>query len=294
MLLLIPELNIVEEDVMNDHKSKLLKRFYNNKLGVLGAILVLIVIFLAIFAPVISPYSPEEMNILYKRQAPQKDFIFGTDKFGRDIFSRIIYGSRVSLTVGIISVGIGVFFGIILGLYSGYTGNIFDSIIMWFMDMLMSFPSILLALVVITVLGSSIINTMIAIGITYIPTFTRIVRGSVMEVRDQEFVEAARVVGAKDFKILFKHILPNVTAPIIVQATLALSGAILTEATLSFLGLGVQPPMPSWGSMLSDSRSYMELAPWTVIFPSIAIMFSVLGFNILGDGLRDVLDPKLQ
>lgn len=294
MLLLIPELSIIEEDVMNDHKSKLLKRFYKNKLGVLGAVLVLIVIFLAIFAPVISPYAPEEMNILYKRQAPQKDFIFGTDKFGRDIFSRIIYGSRVSLTVGIISVGIGVFFGIILGLYSGYTGNIFDSIIMWFMDMLMSFPSILLALVVITVLGSSLVNTMIAIGITYIPTFTRIVRGSVMEVRDQEFVEAARVVGAKDFKILFKHILPNVMAPIIVQATLALSGAILTEATLSFLGLGVQPPMPSWGSMLSDSRSYMELAPWTVIFPSIAIMFSVLGFNILGDGLRDVLDPKLQ
>ena len=148
------------------------------------------------------------------------------------------------------------------------------------MDMLMSFPSILLALVVITVLGSSLVNTMIAIGITYIPIFTRIVRGSVMEVRDQEFVEAAMASGAKDFKILFKHILPNVMAPIIVQATLALSGAILTEATLSFLGLGVQPPMPSWGSMLSDSRSYMELAPWTVIFPSIAIMFSVLGFNI--------------
>jgi len=294
MLSLIPELSIIEEDVMNDHKSKLLKRFYHNKLGVFGAILVLIVIFSAIFAPVISPYSPEEMNILYKRQAPQKDFIFGTDKFGRDIFSRIIYGSRVSLTVGIISVGIGVFFGIILGLYSGYTGNILDNIIMWLMDMLMSFPSILLALVVITVLGSSLVNTMIAIGITYIPTFTRIVRGSVMEVRDQEFVEAAKVIGAKDFKILFKHILPNVMAPIIVQATLALSGAILTEATLSFLGLGVQPPMPSWGSMLSDSRSYMELAPWTVIFPSIAIMFSVLGFNILGDGLRDILDPKLQ
>ncbi len=279
---------------MNDHQRKLIKRFFKNKLGVLGALLVVLVILLAIFAPIISPYTPEEMNMLYKRQAPQKSFIFGTDKFGRDIFSRIIYGSRVSLTVGIISVGIGVFFGIILGLYSGYTGSIIDNIIMWFMDMLMSFPSILLALVVITVLGSSLENTMIAIGITYVPTFTRIVRGSVMEVKDQEFVEAAEAIGSGESKILFKHILPNVMAPIIVQATLALSGAILTEATLSFLGLGVQPPMPSWGAMLSDSRSYMELAPWTVIFPSLAIMFSVLGFNILGDGLRDVLDPKLQ
>ncbi|MFP4199029.1 MAG: ABC transporter permease [Halanaerobium sp.] len=279
---------------MNDHQRKLIKRFFKNKLGVLGALLVVLVILLAIFAPIISPYTPEEMNMLYKRQAPQKSFIFGTDKFGRDIFSRIIYGSRVSLTVGIISVGIGVFFGIILGLYSGYTGSIIDNIIMWFMDMLMSFPSILLALVVITVLGSSLENTMSAIGITYVPTFTRIVRGSVMEVKDQEFVEAAEAIGSGESKILFKHILPNVMAPIIVQATLALSGAILTEATLSFLGLGVQPPMPSWGAMLSDSRSYMELAPWTVIFPSLAIMFSVLGFNILGDGLRDVLDPKLQ
>mgnify|MGYP006287783341 CR=1 FL=1 len=279
---------------MNEHKKQLLRKFSRNKLGMLGAFLVLVVILLAIFAPFISPYTPEEMDLMNRREGPQKSHLFGTDKFGRDIFSRIIYGSRVSLTVGIISVGIGVFFGIIFGLYSGYTGNIIDNIIMWFMDMLMSFPSILLALVVITVMGTSLTNTMIAIGITYIPTFTRIVRGSVIEIKDQEFVEAARATGLKDFVILFKHILPNVMAPIIVQATLALSGAILTEATLSFLGLGVQPPMPSWGSMLSNSRSYMELAPWTVIFPSIAIMFSVLGFNVLGDGLRDVLDPKLN
>lgn len=279
---------------MNEHKKELIRKFSKNKLGMVGAFLVGIVILLAIFAPFISPYSPEEMDLINKREGPQKSHFFGTDKFGRDIFSRIIFGSRVSLTVGIISVGIGVFFGIFLGLYAGYTGNIIDNVIMWFMDILMSFPSILLALVVVTVLGTSLTNTMIAIGITYIPVFTRIIRGSVMEIKDQEFVEAARATGLKDAFILFKHILPNVMAPIIVQATLALSGAILTEATLSFLGLGVQPPMPSWGSMLSNARSYMELAPWTVIFPSLAIMFSVLGFNILGDGLRDVLDPKLN
>lgn len=279
---------------MNEHRKKLIRKFMKNKLGVVGAVLVLIVILLAIFAPFITPYDPTEMDLINKRKGPHMSHPFGTDKFGRDIFTRIIYGSRVSLAVGIISVGIGVFGGIILGLYAGYTGSIIDNIIMWFMDMLMSFPSILLALVVITVLGSSLTNTMIAIGITYIPIFTRIIRGSVMKIKDQEFVESAMAIGLKDIRILVKHILPNVMAPIIVQATLALSGAILTEAALSFLGLGVQPPMPSWGSMLSKSRSYMELAPWTVIFPSLAIMFSVLGFNILGDGLRDVLDPKLK
>lgn len=279
---------------MKDSTKKTLRAFYKNRLGFLGAILVMVIIFMALLAPYLAPYTPTEMNLQYRQRGPVLEHPFGTDRFGRDILSRIIYGSRISLMVGLISVGIGVFGGIFLGLYAGYYGKIIDAIIMWLMDMLMSFPSILLALVVIAVLGANLTNTMMAIGITYIPIFTRIVRSSVLKIRGEEFVEAALALGLSDAKIIFKHVLPNSLAPVIVQATLALSGAILTEAALSFLGLGVQPPMPSWGSMLSDSRRYMELAPWTVIFPAIAIMVSVLSFNILGDGLRDVLDPKLK
>lgn len=279
---------------MKESTEKTFAVFLKNRLGLLGAVLVLLILLLALLAPYIAPYTPIEMNLQYRQQGPILQHPFGTDRFGRDILSRIIYGSRVSLMVGIISVGIGVLGGILLGLYAGYYGNVLDSVIMWIMDMLMSFPSILLALVVISVLGPNLTNTMMAIGITYIPIFTRIVRSSVLKIKSEEFVEAAFALGANDRKIIFKHVLPNSLAPVIVQATLALSGAILTEAALSFLGLGVQPPMPSWGSMLSDSRRYMELAPWTVIFPAIAIMVSVLSFNILGDGLRDVLDPKLK
>ena len=279
---------------MNENNRKIINSFLSNKLGVSGAIIVIIIIIIALLAPLISPYTPVEMDLRNRRKGPILKHPFGTDKFGRDILSRIIYGTRVSLSVGLISVGIGVLGGIILGLYAGYYGKIIDNFIMRFMDMLISFPSILLAMVVITVLGSSMTNTMIAIGITYIPIFTRIVRASVLKIKNQEFVIASLALGSTDTKILFKHILPNILAPIIVQSSLALSGAILTEAALSFLGLGVQPPMPSWGSMLSDSRRYMELAPWTVIFPAVAIMFSVLGFNLFGDGLRDVLDPKLK
>lgn len=279
---------------MKESAKKTIAAFLKNRLGFIGGALALLILFTALLAPYLAPYTPTEMNLQYRQQGPILQHPFGTDRFGRDILSRIIYGSRVSLMVGMISVGIGVFGGILLGLYAGYYSGLLDSVVMWTMDMLMSFPSILLALVVISVLGPNLTNTMIAIGITYVPIFTRIVRSSALKIKGEEFVEAAFALGSSDGKILFKHVLPNSLAPVIVQATLALSGAILTEAALSFLGLGVQPPMPSWGSMLSDSRRYMELAPWTVIFPAIAIMISVLSFNILGDGLRDVLDPKLK
>jgi len=276
------------------HIKDFLKQWRKNKIGAIGAVVVILLIFVAIAAPLIAPYSPREMNTIRRMEGPSTDHFFGTDRFGRDEFSRIVYGARVSLQVGVIAVSIGVLSGLVLGLVAGYYGKFLDSIIMRFMDILFAFPSILLALVVIAVLGPSLTNTMIAIGITNMPVFTRIVRGSVLSVREEEYVSAAVALGVKDIRLLARHILPNILAPVIVQASLALSGAILTEAALSFLGLGIQPPTPSWGSMLSDSRRYMELAPWTAIFPSLAIMVTVMSFNLFGDGLRDILDPKIK
>ncbi len=276
------------------HFKEFLKQWKKNKIGAIGAVVVILLIFIAIAAPLIAPYSPREMHTLRRMEGPSTDHIFGTDRFGRDEFSRIVFGARVSLQVGVIAVSIGVLSGLVLGLIAGYYGRFLDSIIMRFMDILFAFPSILLALVVIAVLGPSLTNTMIAIGITNMPVFTRIVRASVLSVREEEYVMAARALGLKDVRLLARHILPNILAPVIVQASLALSGAILTEAALSFLGLGIQPPTPSWGSMLSESRRYMELAPWTVIFPSLAIMVTVMSFNLFGDGLRDILDPKIK
>jgi len=274
--------------------GKIIRFLRKNWIGSIGAFFIIIIILIAVFAPLITTYTPTEMNLLDRNSPPSARFYFGTDRFGRDQFSRIIYGARVSLQVGLISVGIGVVTGLILGLIAGFYGGLFDTLIMRFMDLLLSFPSILLALVVITVLGPDLKNTMIAIGITYIPVFTRIVRGSVLSIKENEFVQAGQALGASDLRLISRHITPNIMAPVIVQASLALAGAILTEASLSFLGLGIQPPAPSWGSMLSESRRYMELAPWTIIFPALAIMITVISFNLLGDGLRDVLDPKVN
>ena len=274
--------------------EKILRLFRKNWIGSVGGLIVLLLIITAILAPLLTPYSPTEMNVIDRNSPPTRDYIFGTDRFGRDQFTRIVYGARVSLQVGMISVGIGVLTGLFLGLLAGYYKGMLDTIIMRFMDLLLSFPAILLALVVITVLGPDLTNTMIAIGITYIPVFTRIARGSVLSVREDEFVLAGRAIGLSDWRLISRHIMPNILAPIIVQASLALAGAILTEAALSFLGLGIQPPAPSWGAMLNESRRYMELAPWTVIFPSLAIMITVISFNLFGDGLRDILDPKIQ
>lgn len=264
-----------------------------DKIGRIGFIGVCIVILVALFAPVISPYSPIKMypQIL---QEPGKEFLLGTDNFGRDVFSRIIYGARVSIVVGLISVGIGATVGIIAGLISGYFEGWIDNIIMRIMDIIFAFPSILLALAIVSVLGPDLKNTIIAIGIVRIPVFTRTVRSEVLSVKSQEYITSAKSIGVKDVKIILKHILPNILSPFIVQATLSLSSAILVEASLSFLGLGIQPPNPSWGSMLNESRKFMELAPWTAIYPAVAIIFTILSFNLLGDSLRDILDPKLK
>jgi len=269
-------------------------RLVQDKVGLFGFIGIFIVIIVALFAPIISPYSPDEMFMDHVMEKPNGKFFFGTDEFGRDIFSRIVYGAQVSLQVGIIAVGIGATFGLIFGLISGYFQGKVDSIIMRVMDVFFAFPDILLALAIVAMLGPSLTNTMIAIGIVFTPVFTRTVRAAVISVKENEYITSAVAIGVSPLKIIFKHITPNILAPFIVQVTLALSGAILTEAALSFLGLGVQPPDPSWGTMLDASRTYMEFAPWTLLFPVGAIVFTIFCFNLLGDSLRDILDPKMK
>jgi ABC-type dipeptide/oligopeptide/nickel transport system permease subunit len=271
-----------------------LKALLRDRVGRCGLFGVFIVILMAITASAIAPYDPVQVETSMKFTAPCARYLLGTDFLGRDIFSRVLYGARVSIFVGLISVSIGAGFGFIFGIISGYLGGKTDNIIMRCMDVLFAFPSVLLALVIVSVLGSNLQNTMIAIGVVFIPVFTRTVRASVITVKDMDYVQNARTVGIRPVWVVIRHIIPNTMSPFLVQITLSLSSAILTESTMSFLGLGIQPPNPSWGSMLSDSRSYMELAPWTAIFPALFIIFTILSFNILGDSLRDVLDPKLK
>ncbi len=272
----------------------ILKELFRDPMGRIGLLGVLLIIILSLLAPYISTHDITEMFTQDKLDGPSSQYLFGTDNFGRDVFSRIIYGARVSLKVGIISVGIAATFGLIFGVASGYFEGRVDNFIMRFMDILFAFPSILLALFIVSALGPNITNTMIAIGIVNTPVFTRTVRASVISVKSMEYITSARSIGLKTFTIILKHIIPNILAPFTVQITLALSGAILTEASMSFLGLGIQPPDPSWGSMLNESRKYMEIAPWLAVFPAIFIICTILSFNILGDSLRDVLDPKLK
>ncbi len=227
-------------------------------------------------------------------QAPSAKYLLGTDEFGRDVFSRIIRGATNSLRIGLLSVALATVLGTLLGTVAGYLGGRTDNIIMRVMDLFFAFPAILLAMAIVAALGPGANNTILAISVVYMPIFARVARGPVLSVKAMEFVTAARCIGAGDERILARHILPNITAPLIVQISLALSWSILTEAGLSFLGLGAQPPEPSWGSMLSEARSLLELAPWMAVYPGVAIMLCVLGFNLLGDGLRDVLDPRLR
>ena len=270
------------------------RQIIEDKVGLVGLIGVLLVVLLAIFAPIIAPYAPDKMHTLHTMEGPSSQFLFGTDEFGRDIFSRVVYGAQVSLQVGLIAVGIGAFFGLLFGLLAGFFQGKIDQFIMRIMDIFFAFPDILLALTIVAVLGPSLTNTMIAIGIVFTPVFTRLIRSAVLTVKENEYITNAEAVGVSNTKIIVKHIAPNVMAPFIVQITLALSGAILTEAGLSFLGLGVQPPDPSWGVMLNESRSYMEIAPWMMAFPVTAIIITIFCFNLLGDSLRDLLDPKLK
>jgi peptide/nickel transport system permease protein len=258
-----------------------------------GAVLVLIVL-LALAAPLISPYDPIKTNQRLSLEGPSLEHLMGTDRFGRDIFSRVVFAGQISLPIGIVSVAIGVLFGVSVGLLAGYYGGWLDAISMRIVDLLLAFPGILLALAIIAILGGSLPNLMIAVGISAIPDYVRITRGTVLSVKEREFVMAARVVGCRGPTIMLRHILPNVVAPIIVLATLGMAAAIITGSALSFLGLGIKPPTPEWGNMLAEGREFLQHAPWVAFFPGAAIMLTVLSINLLGDGLRDALDPRMR
>lgn len=277
-----------------------LSQLYRNKTAVIGLIIITIFILSGILAPYISPHDPLETSLYDQIKPPvwhdtgTWKNILGTDDLGRDILSRLIYGARVSLAVAVVSVGLAFVFGTLLGCISGYYKGKLDSVIMRIMDMILSFPYILLAIVIVAYLGPNLRNAMVAIGITYIPRFARIVRGSVLEECEKDYVTSARAVGARDWRIIFIAILPNCFGPLIVQTTLSFASAILDAAALSFLGLGAQPPTPEWGAMIAKSRGLILRASWVMTFPGLAILFAVLGFNLLGDGLRYALDPRLR
>lgn len=265
-----------------------------NKAAVIGGFIILFYILMMMFAPFIAPYDPFDISLEDKLTPPSAEHWMGTDDKGRDIFSRILYGSRLSIGVGFTSVLFGAFFGITLGLLAGYYGKWIDTIISRILDVMLAFPGILLALAIISALGPSLINVTIAVGVFSIPLFARIVRGSTMEVKQLEYIDAIRTLGANDFTIIFVHILPNILSPIIVQGSMRLATAILSAAGLSFLGLGAQPPSPEWGAMLSSGRDFIFSAPYMAVFPGLMISILVLGFNLFGDGLRDALDPRMK
>lgn len=270
------------------------RRLKRNRMALAGLIILIALAVAAIFADFIAPYPFAKQNLMAAYEGPSAQHYFGTDEFGRDILSRIIYGARTSLIIGFIAVGFGVVTGGSLGAISGFYAGKIDNIIMRCMDVLLSIPETLMAIAIAATLGPGMFNLMIAVGISSIPGYARMVRGVVLSLREQEFIEAARAVGSSDFFIITRHILPNCMAPLIVQATLGVGAAIFTAAGLSFIGLGIQPPNPEWGAMLSGGRSYIRDYPYMTIFPGLAIMITVLAMNFLGDGLRDALDPKLK
>jgi peptide/nickel transport system permease protein len=260
----------------------------------LGVAIVVLVVAVAILADLITPYDPA-WQIDERLTPPNADYVLGLDEFGRDVYSRIIYGARVSLYAGIVSVMcIALPLGTVLGVTAGYFRGWVDATLSRVVDVMFAFPSVILAITIVGVLGPSLTNAMIAIGLVYTPTFARVARGSTLAVANLDYIMASRTIGARGGRIIWRHVLPNIAAPLIIQTTLALSTAILIEAALSFLGLGTQPPMPSWGNMLGTGRRYMELAYWVAVYPGVAIMITVLGFNLAGDGLRDALDPRLR
>jgi len=273
--------------------NSFIRKLLRNKTAVIGLIIILITIICALFSPLLSTHDPNKVNTVEAFKKPGEDgHILGTDEYGRDLYSRIVYGSRISIIVGVLATSLGAIIGIILGLISGYKGGITDNIIMRLMDGMFAFPFILLAIVMMTVLGSGLQNVVFAIGIANIPSYARIVRGQVLVVKEQDYCQALVALGASKFKIVFNHILPNILSSIIVYATLNIAGAIISEAALSFLGLGIQPPTPSWGNILKSGKDYLITAPHIASFSGLAILMTVLGFNLFGDGVRDALDPK--
>jgi len=270
------------------------RRFRRSPGAIAGAIVIGVILLAAILAPLVAHQDPLAQALGNQSQPPSPAHWFGTDKLGRDVFSRIVYGARTSIAIGFVAVGVAITAGTLIGLVAGYGGGRIDSVLMGAMDVMLAFPSIILAIGITTILGPSITNLMIAVGIVYVPQYARIARSSVLQVKEMEYIEAARAIGARVPAILLAHILPNIVAPLLVQATLGIATAELEAAGLSYLGLGARPPAPEWGAMLNDARDYWVTAPWALIVPGAAITTLVLGFNLLGDGLRDALDPKTR
>lgn len=270
------------------------RRLRKNKMAMFGLAILVLLVLMALSADLIAPDGYDNQVYENRFANPSGDHPFGTDNLGRDILDRIIHGARYSLSVGIIAVGIAIIVGGLLGAFAGFYGGMVDNIIMRLMDILLAIPSILLAISIVSALGPGLFNVMIAVGISSVPGYARIVRASVIQLKGQEFIEAAKAIGATDWRIIIKHIIPNSLAPIIVQGTLGVAGAILSAAGLSFIGLGIQPPQPEWGAMLSAGRVYIRDNAWMTLFPGLFIMITILALNLLGDGLRDALDPKLK
>lgn len=268
--------------------------FKKSKSALVGSGIVLFFVLIAIFGPLFAPQGINDQNLSIRLQPPSAEFWFGTDDLGRDVFSRILHGTRISLTVGLSAVLISAVIGSFLGIIAGYYGRFVDTVISRIFDIMLAFPSILLAIAVVSILGPSLQNALIAIAIINIPSFGRLIRSRVLTIKEEEYIHAARAIGMKNSRILWKHILPNSMTPVIVQGTLAIATAIIEAAALGFLGLGAEAPQPEWGKMLADARMFLLNAPWAMIFPGVAIMLTVIGFNLMGDGLRDALDPKMK
>jgi len=269
-----------------------MRRLVRRRSAVFGAVVVLLLIATAALAPLVAPYGPDATNFLLVRKAPSSAHLFGTDEIGRDVLARVIYGARASLLAGLVSVSIALAFGVPIGLLSGYAGRWIDGLLMRVADAMLAVPFLILAIALAAFLGPSLTNAMIAIGVSATPIFIRLTRGQTLAVKVEDYVEAAKALGNPHWRILLRHILPNALPPLMVQATLAIAQAIIAEASLSFLGLGQQPPAPSWGSMLNTAKNFLDQAPWMALWPGIAIFLAVLAFNLLGDGLRDALDPR--
>jgi peptide/nickel transport system permease protein len=270
------------------------RRLKRNKAAIVGGVIVFLFVLVALLAPILAPYPPNEGDLALRLKPPSAAHWLGTDALGRDILSRVIYGAQVSLQIQVAAVLIALVLGTLLGMFGGYYGGVADNVIMRFMDILLAFPGIFLAISIIAVLGPGLLNLMLAAGIYSVPQFARIVRGSILSLKEKEFIEAARAAGESDTNILFRYLLPNSMAPIIIQTTLRMATVLLTASGLSFLGLGVQPPQAEWGAMLSTARPYLITSPHVATFPGLAIMLVVMGFNLFGDGLRDSLDPRLK
>lgn len=291
--------NMIKERVKVKKRSQIKSiwfRYRKNKLAMFGLIMLMLMIFVAIFADIFADYEQDAItqDMQNRLQGPGSQHILGTDHYGRDMYARIIFGARISLSVGIITICISLSGGAVIGATAGYYGGRTDNILMRLMDVFLAIPSILLAISIVAALGPGLINLLIAMSVSQIPRFARIVRSSILTIKEIEFIEAAKACGTRDRRIITKHILPNAIGPIIVQATLTMASTILTIASLSFVGLGIQSPMPEWGSMLNDGKSQMRYNPYLVIIPGIAIMMAVMSLNLIGDGLRDALDPRLK